>query len=278
MSKKMSLFSTLAILISSCENADFKEFSALGDLRIVGVEASTPEIDGTNTGSVSITLTPFLSDIKAAGRVINVNVVSCLDATFAQTGLLSCTAPTTEAYPNSNTFDTATLAASSYTGPMSSLTITINNPASLISSFSAQLRYNGIPFYVLFTLTSGSDQLNFVKRLKITDRGVLNQNPVIDNVSLGGSPISTAPSSSGSLALTFTASGSPESFQEYTSDGSLVTETESYLISWFSSAGKVKPARVLTTQTSQLTTTTQAVLIGVVRDRRGGTDVRVFTP
>jgi hypothetical protein len=265
-------------LCTSCDNADFVEFSELGGLRIVGVEASTPEIDGTSTATESVTLTPFISDIDAAGRVFSVTVTSCIDPTFSQTGTLGCSNPTSESYPNGNSFDTNTLAASSFTGAMDPITININNPASLISQYPSQLQFNGVPLFVFFTISSGNESLSFVKEILITNRGQLNQNPEIEDIVFNGSSLASGPSQSGELNVTFTDTGGPQSFLEISSDGSTIDKTESFLISWFTSTGQVVPGRVLLGDSSELTTIDAAVIICVVRDRRGGTDVRILTP
>ena len=274
---QISFFVFAAWLSVSCSMEEFTEFSELGGLRIVGIEGSDSEIDGTSSGTENITLTPYISDIDAGGRTLSVSVVSCLDATFAQTGQLSCT-PNQETYPNSNTFDTSTLAGSSYTGAMDPITISISDPASLIADFSEQLRFNGVPYFVLFTLTSGSETFTFVKQLRITDRGTLNSNPEIDEVIFAGSVLSSAPSSSGTLSLDVTSAGAPENYTELTGDGTTQSTTESYLVSWFASPGEVTVGRVLLGATSKLETSEATVLIAVVRDRRGGTDVEIFTP
>jgi hypothetical protein len=273
----ISLISAVLLLSAGCSMEDFEEFKQLGGLRIVGVEVDNSEIDGTTSGTVNVTLTPYISDIDAGGRTFSVSVVSCLDATFAQTGQLGCK-PNTETYPNSNSFDTSTLSASSYTGAMDSITISINDPASLIENFSEQLRFNGVPYYVFFTLSSGSESLSFVKQLRITDRGTLNSNPEIDEVRLDGSELTSAPSGSGTLSVTLTASGEPEKYAELTGNGTTQSQTESYLVSWFASPGDITLGRVLFGQTSELDTNQSTVLIAVVRDRRGGTDVVVLSP
>ncbi len=264
--------------LGQCDNSDFTEFSELGGLRVFAVVASASEIDGTQTGSVNVTLTPYLSDIEAGGRVFTVSVVSCVDPTFAQTGQLGCQAPQQETYPNGNTFDTNTLAASSFTGAMDPLTITINNPAALIAPYSNQLQFNGVPLFVFFTISAAGEQLQFVKELRISNRGALNQNPVIDEVTFNGQALINSPDSSGELAVNFTNSGSPETFVEINQDGTTLSSNESYLVSWFTSKGKVSPGRVLANDKSKLTLTERTLLICVVRDRRGGTDVRIFNP
>ena len=273
MFQAFALLPVMSSLTISCGMENFTEFNELGGLRIVGVETSASEIDGTSSATASLTLTPYISDINAGGRAFNVSVVSCLDPSFAQTGELGCDSPNQETYPS---FDTSTLAATSYTGAMTSVTINIVNPAALISDFSEQLRFNGVPYYVLFTITSGSESLSFIKQLKITDRGSLNQNPKISEVLLDGVALTTAPSVSGSLDVEVTSAGAPETYSELTSDGTIQTQTESYLVSWFASPGRVSPGRVLFGNKSKLETSLPTVLIAVIRDRRGGTHVKSF--
>ncbi len=269
----LMISSVLSLLLTSCNRAEFEEFSELGSLRILGVVADSPEVDGTATGTVNISLTPVISDIDGAGRTFAVTVVSCLDTGFVQSSQPSCENPTVEAYPNGGTFNTTGLAASDFTGAMDPITISINNPASLIADFSSTRRFNGVSYFVIFNLQSGSENFTFVKELVITERTPLNQNPVIDSIQFNGSAIATGPSTTGELSMEFTPAGEPETYQEQRSDGVLESITESYLITWFYSSGKVSPGRILTDQSSTFKpeNSTAIRLVGVVKDRRGGT-------
>jgi hypothetical protein len=64
----ISLISAVLLLSAGCSMEDFEEFKQLGGLRIVGVEVDNSEIDGTTSGTVNVTLTPYISDIDAGGR------------------------------------------------------------------------------------------------------------------------------------------------------------------------------------------------------------------
>lgn len=269
------------LLLSSCGEVDFAtEFSDLGSLRIVGAIASSAEVDGTSNGAESVTLTPYISDINAAGRVFTVSVTSCLAPDLAQGADPTCETRQVETYPNSNTFDTNTLSGSNFTGPMSPITISINNPAGLIAPYSAQQKFNGVSYIVIFVLTSGETKLTFVKEINITTRATRNSNPIVQDITFDKNPITNSPTIKGKLAVTFAAGGAMETYEEMDNSGTISTQTESYLITWFYSRGEVTPWRITEGQTSTYKPfdSSGITLIAVIKDRRGGTDIKILTP
>lgn len=278
MRKLILLKTILLIMISGCGEENFKKFSKLGELRVVGIVSDVPEVDGTNTGNVNVTLTPYISDIEAAGRTFSVTVVTCLDTGVTRGGSPECLSPTTQTYPNGNTFNTAGLAANNYTGAMDPITVTIANPSSLISAFSAQQRFNGVNFLVAFRLQSGSTITNAIKAIPISERTTLNSNPVIEGVTYNGAAITSGLNSGGALDMTFT--NGAQSYEVMRADGSIITKQESLLISWFVSKGKIQPPRMIDSQNTTFfpENTSAVTLIGVARDRRGGTAVRILNP
>ena len=245
---------------------------------MVGIVSDIPEIDGTQTGNVNITLTPYISDITAAGRTFNVTVLTCVDSGVTRGSSPDCESPTTQTYPNGNTFSTSGLSATNYTGAMDNITITVSNPASLISSYSTQQKYNGVNFLILFRLQSGEDSLTAIKAIPISERTTRNSNPSIDSITFNGVSISSSPSRGGGLNVNLNSGA--ETYQVMQADGSLITKTESLLISWFVSKGSVQPPRIVESQTSTFfpEDDSNITLIGVVRDRRGGTAVKVIAP
>lgn len=270
----------LLFSICSCSEPDFKKFYELGDLRIIGIEADIPEVDGNSTSDIDVTLTPYISDFTAAGRTFTVTVISCLDPGFTRGAEPQCQTSTIETYPNGNTFNTSSLSTSNYTGAMDPITITIANPSNLISSFSNQQKFNGVNYLVAFSLTSGSTSLTAVKAIPISTRPTLNSNPEIENILLDSGVLTTSPLVKGSLSMTYTTNGGEEVYNEMLSDGSLIQQTESFLITWFYTKGKVVPGRIIDGQTSKFNPDSSAAttLVGVLRDRRGGTDIKILNP
>jgi hypothetical protein len=275
---KPSLFIVLTLLLSACGEAEFKKFSELGELRVMGIVADVPEVDGGSSTDVNVTLTPYISDKDGGGRTFNVTVLTCLDPGIGNGAEAECENPGTETYPNSNTFNTAGLAGSDYTGAMDPITITITNPAAKIASYSRQQRYNGVNYIVIFKFESGGSSITVIKSIPITDRGTLNSNPVIDQVTLGGGGLANSPTANGELNVTYTAGGGPQNFNTMSSSGAISSSTESYIVTWFYIKGKVVPGRVLYPTKSNYTHDATATLVAVVKDLRGGTAVRVLTP
>ena len=271
-------FLILLMTLLSCGESDFKKFSKLGELRIVAIKADIPEVDGTQTGSVNVTLTPYISDIESKGRVFQVDVVTCLDSGITQGGETECENPNVEVYPNGNSFNTGSLSASNYTGAMDPITITINNPANLISNFSTQQKFNGVNYLVAFRLSSGSTVLNAVKAVSISTRSSYNSNPIISGFEFDGLDLSGSLSKKGKLKMLFSAGS--EAYQVMRADGTITLKQENLLISWFVSEGKIRPPRIIDTQFSTFypKSDNAITLIGVARDRRGGTDVLIISP
>lgn len=271
----MKIFCLLLLILSACNVPDFKKFSELGELRIMGIVADKPEIDGTRTDDVQVVLTPYLSDIFGGGRKFTVIVASCLDPGVSQGASPRCLDPKFAVYPNGNTFDTSVLAEKNYTGAMDAVTITIPNPAQLIAGRDEQQRYNGINYLVVFRLEHGATNLTAVKSISISERKALNRNPEIKEIVLDeeAAAATLAPTD---IDVSFTKAGEQENYTEMSADGSIDSLTESYVITWFYSLAKIKPSRILFGQQSKYKSAFfEHTIVAVVKDRRGGTAVKI---
>ena len=262
--------------LCACSAPDFNKFSQLGELRMLGIVADKPEIDGTRSDAVQVTLTPYLSDIDAGGREFTVMVGSCLDPGLSQGASPRCLQPKLATYPSGNTFDTSVLRDKNYTGAMTAITITIDNPASLIAARDKQQQYNGVNYLVIFNLRAGDAQLTAVKAIAISARENLNTNPEIDKIY----PACSSLTDHSEMAISFTATGKQQDYREMRADGSFNNLTESYFITWFYLHGKVRPSRILLNQPSTYIAGSedQETLVAVVKDRRGGTAVQTVCP
>lgn len=266
---------TLHFLTFSCSESGFEKFSSLESTRILAVVADKPEIDGTLSTPQTVTLTPYISDQLNTDREWTVNVVTFLDPGVAQGAEPRCENPTPQNYAGA-TFDSSTLKDTRYSGPMPELTLTIDDASSLISSYSEQQKFNGVNFLVCFSMrTQSGGAYDFVKSIPITTRGTLNQNPEIASVTLNGTAISAPPRSGGKLAVEVVSG--PEQFDSLSSQGDIVSQSEQLLVSWFAADARVFPGRVLQDQTANLSELRpEIVLVAVLRDGRGGTDIRIF--
>lgn len=265
----------LMLILSACNVPDFQEFSELGELRMMGIVADKPEIDGTLTDDVQVVLTPYLSDILGGGRKFNVSVASCLDPGLSRGARPRCLKPQHVPYPNGNSFDTSVLAENNYTGAMDAVTITIANPAQLIATHAAQPRYNGIDYLVIFRLTHDATNLIAVKAISIAVRETLNRNPEIEKIVLD-EELASSTLKPIAIDVSFTSAGQQESYTEMSVDGSIDSLTESYFITWFYRRASIKPARILFGQQSKYQSSPFAhTVVAVVKDKRGGTAIKV---
>ncbi len=267
----------LSLILLACNVPEFKNYSELGELRLVGIVADNPVIDGTRTDDVQVTLTPYLSDFNARGREFTVVVAGCLATGRGQGASLRCARPQLVTYPNNNTFDTAVLAEDNYTGAMDAVTITIANPAQQIAAFSPQQRVNGIDYLVVFRLEHAASKTNLsaVKVISISEQQDLNNNPEIEKIVLDEEALSQT-CVSVDIGVSFTAAGAQEIYREMSAEGGVAEWRESYVITWFYLGGRVTPSRVLFGQRSRYSPDSSATtLVAVVKDRRGGTAVAV---
>ena len=278
-------FICIALLsLTGCGTQDFTPFAKLGGLRMTAIQVEdvgspgVAEIDGLSTGTVTMRVTPFISDLQAEGRSFQVQVRGCIDPGLAQGAGFICPNPQVIEYPNGGLFDTSVLTATRFTGPMTPFDVVIENPAALIADRSETQKFNGVNYILVITLVSDNESLTAIKAIPITTRLSRNRNPEIDQVLLNGSTVSSGPTQGGPLKVLMTTNGLPESFEEMDADGRILQRVEDYLITWFFSEGRIRPFRTVEGQNPELVLRTQGpvLLKVVVRDSRGGVDVRVY--
>jgi hypothetical protein len=270
---KKSLFVLASLCLVACSKNDLPKYASLDRLRILGLAVNTPEIQNPAAGTINVQMTPYLSDVTGTGTV-SLEVQSCLD-----TGVNLGAEPNCQGAATASSVQTvvATFADPERTGtPAGAITVPLQVPANLLSSYSPSLQHNGVAYLITVKATRGSDVVRSFRRVLMSTK-TPNVNPALSDLLVNGNTLNSMPS--GEVELSFTAATAPETYQWLTSDGNFQTQTEVYETTWFISDGEIESPRSKVGETitwkapGAAPTGRQAVVVGVLRDGRGGLDV-----
>ena len=281
----------LAVLsLSACADMGFPERWELGGLRVLALQADSPEVNPLVDGS--FTITPIVSDLDGAGRVLNYTIEFCYDPAVAYGSEPDCAnQPEVLGEVTSRSGVLGGLATPHFTGAGTEAVagdFSFTVPAAVLSSLDVTANAvelnNGVPYSGIFTVTdpiTGESAKSF-RRISATTRTPLNANPVIngildsDGVTLSGVPTSLE----GTELQADVPDGTAESYISLYRDGSQVTEQEEIRISWYSSSGEYSSGQSLIDTLVTFTPPDPAdvssgdaispFLYAIVRDDRGG--------
>ena len=273
---RLVLLAALLAMTAGCNQPDFPKYNVLGDLRILTVITSAPEVSPGD----SVTFTPILSDVNGQGRTLQYSVSGCIDPGVGIGASPVCPEPD----PVSMQSGTVALlpgAGTTYTGPVPSFSLTMPDAATMFASRSAADQYNGVAYLVFYSISvpNGPSVNSFLRVIvSSVDKAQKNQNPVITSVDLNDDPIPGAlpmPVSAANFRVTFPAS-STDTYQVMHHDGSLTTHTEEMVTTWFISDGEFDFTRTLGSSENSWSPPKAKpadrglVLLVVTRDERGG--------
>lgn len=269
-----SLFLSAILMVSACDRVEINFFQ-LGEFRILALVADPPEVKGNTVSAVSVT--PWISDIDAQGRTINVSISACPDPGIGLGAEPACLpeSPATQTITYAS-FDTQTLSNTQYTGAMPSFDVTV--PNNLLDGLSAEQRFNGIDYLVVMEITLDERVERAFKRILVSDRdsNELNNNPRITELLINGE-IGGELTDGATIDYRLDANESRSTYDEFGSDGNLRQLEEAFLMTWFVSGGQLSFARTEPGLSNVFTSSegqSSAVLVGVLRDGRGGLDVQ----
>ncbi len=269
------LFLYLAVLIFlGCED-DENRFFELGEFRILAVQADTPEIDGTSSAPIAVSLTPIVSDIDAGTRNIDIDILACPDPGLQLGNEPTCdaTLPTTQSIPYTQ-ISSSTLGARR-TGAMTPFTVNI--PPGLLTGQNSQVKFNGLDYLITMKFKAGSETLETYKRITVSQRTTKNTNPLIQNVLLDGSVTGTLQNLD-KLTIDL-APGSNEEVYDYENlDGIQSEKTEVYTTSWFTFKGTTDLRRTFMDEKAVFEINpgeTNPFVMAILRDDRGGIDFKL---
>lgn len=271
---KLSLFLILFLFIS-CGDQDFKKVEKLDGFRILSVVTSTPEV----TPGTAVTLQLFVSDVEGAGRVINGTTVACVDPGISLGAKVNCDHDPT-AVTDTYTIDTTTadMTSNLFTG-LAADTLNVTVPAAILTGRSAREQHNGVGYIVIFNFEVDGEEITAFKRVVATNRGSLNSNPSGSAILLNETPISATPQKDDKLKMT---SSAPETYDYINIDGSTDTRTEEFQVAWYVTKGEFDSPKSDINETIKYLSkaaTGPSLVVGIVRDERGGVEiVREFFP
>lgn len=273
---RLGLAFILVIMMTNCGRDDLPKYQALGDLRILTIVVSNPEVNPGDT----VTFTPVLSDLNGQGRLINFTVQACIDPGVANGTDPTCLNPD----PVSIQTGAITIPAGSsqtYTGPVAPFSLTMPDANTIFAKRSVVDQYNGVIYLVQYNISvPDGPAINSFLRVFVstTSKMQKNQNPSITSVDLNDSPIPDTipmPTSESNFRVISPASSS-ETYQIMQNDGSFLTRTEEMLNTWFVSDGAFDFSRT-TDSTENLwappgskPSNRGMVILVVTRDGHGG--------
>lgn len=267
-----AMYLLILILVVSCGGDDFKKIEKLGDFRILAVLANTPEVSPGDVVSVQ----PFFTDVKAAGRIINGTTVACIDPGIAFGAKVNCDHDPS-AVTGVYNIDTTTMAATLFTGPGNSISITV--PATIFAGRSSREKFNGVGYIVIFSFIVDGKTISAFKRITATDRGSFNANPSGSSILLNGGSITSFPDKNDKLQVN---SSAPQIFDYQTIDGNIESRTEKMQVAWYLTEGELDKPKSDVDEASEYQgkrATGPTLVIAIIRDERGGVDiVREFFP
>ncbi|MEZ4846349.1 MAG: hypothetical protein R2877_05235 [Bdellovibrionota bacterium] len=269
---KKILFMSMLFLLASCED-DENRFFQLGEFRVLAVQADFPEIDGNSPTPITVTLTPFVSDVKAAGRTLSIDILACPDPGLQLGNEPTCdeslSTTQTIAYANVNS---STLGAR-FTGAMPSFTVDV--PPGLLTGQTAQTQFNGLDYLITMKFSAGSESTSTYKRITVSQRTPKNKNPRIENVLRNGNTGGSIHNND-SLGIDLLAGFGAQTYEFRDQDGIISEKNEELTTSWFTYKGTTDLRRTFINEETvfeQTPNTNNPFVVAVLRDDRGGIDV-----
>ncbi len=283
---KFALFA-FSILGAGCDKDTLPKYSTLDRLRILAIVADTPEIQNPSAGIINVQVTPYISDISGSGDV-QLELQSCLDPGVELGASSTCeNSPTASSIQTISVSSTSTVTEGLFGNPertgspqSGAIAVPLTIPNNLLDLFPASYQHNGVSYIITLKATSGSKSVSSFRRILHSNK-TANTNPTISDIKVDGVIASTRPTEGTKQLLLETAS-TPESYQFLTGDGQYRSMTESYEVSWFVSEGVIESSRSDSNTSTEwqapasiLSATTKLVIVGVLRDGRGGLAVKV---
>lgn len=269
--KKLVLL--LSLFLFSCEKDNLPEFNRLEGLRVITLQANTPEV---NPGT-AVTMTPIVSDIHSTS--LSYSVTTCLDP-----GLSYGAQPTCEGNPSKVVIATAAAltlpgVAESWTGAADTFVVNVPSDTVMFAGRTPAEIYNGVNYLVIYTLTNNTGQsVTAFKRIVVSETAKIakNVNPVTTQVFADGSPLTTMNWGSKFNLSTDLSMVSAEAYVVKNTKLESFAKTENLTTTWFITDGEAKYFRSAGTDSNEFNAPGQPpvgrsfYLMAVSRDDRGG--------
>ncbi len=266
--KHLILF-LIMIIISSCGDDKLNKVETLGGFRILAIKASASE--KTQANGLTVTATPYVSDVNGAGRSITGTVDGCVDPGVAYGADATCEGNSTKvsAAYTINGARGGTKLNSGWADPTAALSI----PDAIFTGRTTREKFNGVPFLIVFTFVVDGSTYKSFRRIHITNRTSLNTDPTLSSLKLNGGAIAK-PSNGDSLSASYSGA---ETYDYMRVDGVTETRTEKLVMAWYVSEGELDISKATAAESVKYKSTPPSgnlLVIGVLRDERGGVAVQ----
>ncbi len=271
-----------AFFLTACSDSNLPKVQALGGFRILGLQASQPELNSASLPS-TITITPVISDLGSGGRDITVSGSACIDPGVSLGASPNCDnipgkidlAPQTIT-PTATTNNSQLFGTPSLTGALPPISVTV--PAGILSGRNSVDQFNGVSFLVVLKLTAGNSTISAYKRIVVSTKTTVNTNPTFSGILANGVALTSLPSAA--VQLTSLASAA-STFEYKDSSGNLKTQSKTLVVSYFISDGELKKSKTdPSTQNQWIPPSTApsgrpTTIVAVVYDSLGGMSYQI---
>jgi hypothetical protein len=257
----------LIFLFSSCGDDKLNKVETLDSFRVLAIQSATPEL--TQTTGLTVTVRPYISDVKGGGRTLNAVVDGCIDPGTSFGAEVTCDGSSSKV---SVAYSVNTSSLANLNSGWGANTSALSIPDSIFAGKTEREKFNGVPYIVIFNFTVDGVVKKFFRRILVTNRTTLNTNPTLSNLLLNGSTISKPKLND---YLSATTSG-VENYNYVLIDGTVENRNELLTIAWYVSSGELNISKALANESVQYKTSPPSsplLIIGVLRDERGGVAV-----
>lgn len=254
-------------LIISCGDNKLDKVETLSSFRVLAIQTANPEL--TQTTGLTVTARPYISDINGGGRTVTAVVEGCVDPGISFGAEATCTGNPTQV-TSSYSVDTSTLPnlKSGWGNYSAALAI----PDTIFTGRSTREKFNGVPFLIIFYFNVDGIIYKSFRRVLITNRTTLNTNPTLSALLRNGGAISK-PNNGDYLSATYSGT---ETYDYLRIDGVTENRTEKLVMAWYVSSGNLDIAKASAGESVKYNSdppATQLLMVGVLRDERGGVAV-----
>lgn len=272
----------LVFLSLGCGMDALPRASEVKGLRILALVANNPEV--APGGAVAVT--PLVSDVAEA-TALQHSADVCLDPGVAFGAEPTCVGNSSRVNLTGGGFQAITTlnAGNNFTGNADVLNFTMPASGIVFAGRSSRDQFNGVPYLLDYRVrNSRGEEVRSVRRVLAVNtalRPTLNVNPTITNILADGSVLSNPLSYLGQKVSLSLVNSAPAAYDVQNLDGSIVSLTEPFLISWFVTDGSLKAQRSGNGGSSEWNMPSAApggrrsFVFAVLRDGRGGVATRV---
>jgi hypothetical protein len=258
---------SLLVLLAACGADDFPKVERLDDFRILAIEAADPEV---TAGSWTTNVRLFVTDPKG-GRALSGTYETCIDPGVSRGATPGCGHDPFKVVQNLNINTAALTPADTFnTGFAPAISVTV--PSTILNGRSPRDQANGVGYLFLARLNVDGREVTAFRRIMATNRAQRNNNPLGSSILLNGSLISGRPLKGDVLMVS---SSAAETYSYVNVDGSSETRVEQLSVAWYATGGEFNKPKSRVNEAVEVLedTPSPVLLIGIVRDERGGVEV-----